>query len=160
MDIDSILAELAIELGLPSLALSNSGTCSIMIDEKMKVDLEANETRDIVRIIGNVNALASIVDTEQYKSFLEANLSSLEGNIRFAIDSRARELIMFTQLDMLHVDANEFKTILESFVNELEEWLKKVGNSDIQRVDSSAQNEEISNAMSNAMDENPFAMKI
>lgn len=134
MDIRSIILEIGKELNLPNLELNDKGTCSILIDEKMKVDIESDETGDIVRLVGVISPISEVSSAEVFQSLLMANFSEIEGDNNFAIDENTLELVLFSRLKMKYVDAAEFYFRLEDFVNDYEIWVKKFENSEVVSV--------------------------
>ena len=126
MNIKSVLKELGNQVGIHELKLDNNGACRLVFDEKMIVDIESDELSENVRFYSVVAMLASEPSVSIYEKLLSANLSGLSGGANyFGIDSAAREIVLFSNLDMESIDHTRFSKRLEVFVNDLEHWVEK-----------------------------------
>lgn len=135
MDINTVIKELGQTLGLESLSLSDNGVCRLVFDEHLTVDIESDEMGEYVRLHGVVAQLAESPSMDIYEALLVANMQVREtSGSYFGIDAQAREVVLFSNVDMSDATSHDFILILEEFVNYFEIWLKKLNNSEVEET--------------------------
>jgi hypothetical protein len=136
MDIDEIIEGLKKQLNLYDLKINNDGVARLVFDERMTVDIEADDTNGHVRLYSVIASLAQEPSAAFYKEILSSNVSGLQGELnRFGIDADSREIVLFCTIDITPIDIEGFTKYLEAFVNDFEHWLDKYETGDIGEAD-------------------------
>ena len=125
MHIDTLLQSISSRLGT-EFGLNEQGACRLVFDDKVTVDIEADEMDDTVYLFtsfilpsGNREAL--------YASLLSANLFGLEtGGAAFALDETRGELLLNRVLHVGGMDADLFAGLVERFVDAAEIWRERL----------------------------------
>lgn len=128
MNIPDAIAEFGHHIGLPALALDESGLCRVVFDGALTVDLEATPDGRALQVM----ALATPRDipscsTEMLETLLGANLLGVStGGAHFSLSRADGQVLFERRLDMASLDFNGFAREMESFVNHLEGWQMKL----------------------------------
>lgn len=146
MEIRSIIEGLGKQLNISKLSLNASGVCRLVIDERLVIDIEADEINENVRLVSVIGSISEKQESGFYEELLYANFSGIQGSENiFGADHVAHEVIMFSRLDMSETDQKIFGERLESFINDVEYWLNKYEKGDICAVRASSSQHNIPN---------------
>lgn len=127
MNIRDVLKELGAHMGLDNLKLDENRVCRLVFDKEFAVDIEASEDEKIVHIYAKVVSAPPEKREEFYALLLEANLFGKgTGGSMFALDQTQNDVYLCRALSMDSTDYQDFVNILESFINHLEAWAKKI----------------------------------
>ena len=140
MNIKDVLVELGKQMGLDGLKLDENRVCRLVFDKQYAVDIEASEDEKIVHIYSKVTTAPPEHRDEFYALLLEANLFGKgTGGAMFALDQSQNDVYLCRALSMDSTDYQEFVNVLESFVNHVEAWSKKIESGDLSREGASAE---------------------
>lgn len=139
MNIRDVLKELGLQMGLDNLKLDENRVCRLVFDKEFAVDIEASEDEKIVHIYAKVVSAPPEKREEFYALLLEANLFGKgTGGAMFALDQTQNDVYLCRALSMESTDYQDFVNVLETFVNHLEAWVKKIDSGSLSREGSAA----------------------
>lgn len=128
MSAHDLIKQLGFNLGI-NVALDGDedNAAQIIFDEKYPVDFEYIEETKELFIVSGVAPIPPVNKEELYKAMLCANLfgSATRGAV-FALDDNKDEIILFLKLKTENLPYEEFRDLVENFLNNLIEWTIKI----------------------------------
>lgn len=126
MNIEPALAALVSELGgrigLPSLALDETGACALAFDGRAQVNFQYRPEREALWLFADLGAPAAGPDV--YEALLRGNYfwkSTLGATLSLSGDEPAH-VILTLPVAWRGMDGRRLATVLETFVNTMEDW--------------------------------------
>lgn len=125
MHLSDAISELGRHVGLPDLALNDSGLGRVVFDEFLTVDLESREDGRALHLSSSMKTLDLQQNHEAFlEGLLQANfLGTATGGAHFSLAPEGGEVVFERTLDLETLDFTEFVQAVESFVNHLEGWI-------------------------------------
>lgn len=128
MNIPDAIAELGHQIGLPGLALDETGRCRVNFDGDLSIDLESEPGGRSLRLSAPATPLpAGQCSSEVLELLLRANaFGTSTGGAHFSLSRTDGQVLFEHRLDMRTLDFGSFTLGVESFVNHLEGWQMKL----------------------------------
>lgn len=121
MEIESLIATLGSHIGL-ELKLDENGSCSLMVDEMCVLIQDVSEAH-AVGFWGKIGQPPPENPAKLYQLMLEANhLFRATAGSTISKDPESGDFYLCRLLDLRSLDAEDFLSSLERFVNTLESW--------------------------------------
>ena len=123
MDIEALVSAVGNEFGV-KLALNENQVASLVIDDKFDLEFEYVDDMDTLFVSSPLGKLTGSGNGPIFKALLDANLYGKDtGGSVFAIDERTDEIILFFKTNVAKIEYDEFKDILERYLNIRMEWI-------------------------------------
>ena len=127
MNINELIKELGLALGLPDLQLNPEGCARLVFDGSIAINLEVDAERSCLHL----HSLLGRVPREGRDALL---YSMLKGNLfgnktagaTLSIDSLREEAVLCRSIELDYLSVPRLKDILEKFVQVTELWVQKV----------------------------------
>jgi len=123
----SLLNELTESLGLPSLQPEASGRYRLSFDFRLRIEfLHLNDFAAlIVASCGTTFGIDQVRRENLLNCCLQLSLARIpKSPAVFTIDSRTADLLLYQLLDLQSISSERFQSDVESFVDELNLWMK------------------------------------
>lgn len=122
-----LLLELGDKLGLGKLETDENGVCSLVFDSIHAVDFKIAEDDGEIQIFSPVAAIPEKNREDLLMQLNEANLFGQgTGGALFSILKEIDLLFMYRKFNLSVIDYQHFEKGVESFLNYLEAWKKKI----------------------------------
>lgn len=129
MELHSLLRELGGIMGIGSIGLDAQGTCRLIFDKTLVVDLEPTADEKLLHMIATVGPMPADGDGRLLRSLLSANFMGQDtGNAALALDELNNEIVLCQRIALDSLDVNGFVVELEAFVNRLEDWKQRLAS--------------------------------
>lgn len=127
MDSDTLLADLARTLGLPTLQFNAQRVCRLMVDNRCEIDMECNPDGTVLTIYTSLGrALSSAICREL---LTEAGKVGQETcGATFGLDADRDEILLAGTLPVANLTGAELATILESYVDVAARWTPRLSD--------------------------------
>lgn len=127
-DVQEWLNQLAEELNLgEALVLDDKSQCFLMFDETMLVEMEFRTNEKTFSLKSNLGNINEAKVKKIYPKLLEANARWQETNgATLGLQQYSEKVLLTQNMPTESCDYHLFYKALESFVNTIEYWLKKL----------------------------------
>lgn len=127
MEFEDLLGELGKKLNCGPLTADESGSVSLLVDEMPVTIINLNELKSVV-FTGEIGEPPPEDRIERlYRALLVANHNFTgTGGATLSIDNETGLVMLCRVMPIAAIDADEFFTYIESFVNTLETWRRIV----------------------------------
>ncbi|MCG8529814.1 MAG: type III secretion system chaperone [Desulfovibrionales bacterium] len=117
--VQTVLQEFGKIIDLETLGLNDEGSCRLMFDQDIEVNIEVDDSTNSLLLISPVVP----ADKKLYEDVLELNLfwSQMKG-CRFALLRSAGVLAMMRRLSVEGLNIITFEKVLEEFVDTVSTW--------------------------------------
>lgn len=121
------LSTLAKTLKLEELVPDELGSCFLMFDESLLVEVRYDEPRNDIVMISRLGVVEESHKVELYEQFLEANLFWVgTAGATLAVDDNSDIVTLLLRENLANLEYERFEKLLENFVNALEYWLGNI----------------------------------
>jgi len=118
---DALIKQLAVEMGVPSLALNVQGVARLGIDGRWNVDMEWDEGNGVLHLYAVVGRLPPRNRENVLVDLLSANYLGLDtAGAAFSIAPGSEEVLLCTRVTPETVTFADFKALLERFLSALD----------------------------------------
>ena len=124
---NDLLKDLGKSVGLPDLKPSNDGLCSLRFDDRVTIDLEANEETGALIFSSIVGTLMPYQTEKFYPELLEANLLwAGTGGATLGVDPATLSVFMCYQEKMEGMEFLRFQELLKGFSDTALFWNQRL----------------------------------
>ena len=142
-DFTNYISSYGKEVGLPNLTLNEQGVCSLTFDGKINVDIVYKHDQDQCIFAAPICDLPSGNCEEFFKKLLISNCFGTENGGAILGIEKEEDRVVLSYLFIASTFSFElFKTVLNNFVNLVEEWIDK--SETLKNSYSSSANDEVS----------------
>jgi hypothetical protein len=128
---NELLKDLGKSVGLPDLKPSNEGLCSLRFDDRVTIDLEANEETGVLIFSSIVGTLLPYQTEKFYPELLEANLLwAGTGGATLGVDPATLSVFMCYQEKMEGMEFLRFQELLKGFSDTALFWNQRLAGSE------------------------------
>jgi hypothetical protein len=128
---NELLKDLGKSVGLPDLKPSNEGLCSLRFDDRVTIDLEANEETGALIFSSIVGTLLPYQTEKFYPELLEANLLwAGTGGATLGVDPATLSVFMCYQEKMEGMEFLRFQELLKGFSDTALFWNQRLAGSE------------------------------
>lgn len=128
---NDLLKDLGKSVGLPDLKPSNDGLCSLRFDDRVTIDLEANEETGALIFSSIVGTLMPYQTEKFYPELLEANLLwAGTGGATLGVDPATLSVFMCYQEKMEGMEFLRFQELLKGFSDTALFWNNRLAGNE------------------------------
>ncbi len=128
---NDLLKDLGKSVGLPDLKPSNDGLCSLRFDDRVTIDLEANEETGALIFSSVVGTLLPYQTEKFYPELLEANLLwAGTGGATLGVDPATLSVFMCYQEKMEGMEFLRFQELLKGFSDTALFWNNRLAGNE------------------------------
>jgi hypothetical protein len=125
--LNGLLRDFGKGIGLPDLAPDSDGFCRLRIGEKITVSMQHEPQSDDLVLFTTLVRIAPTERAEAYEMMLSANLFwAGTGGGTLAVEQQDGMAMLLARRSLLALDLPAFETLLESFVQAGETWLRRL----------------------------------
>ena len=127
MNINELIKELGVALGLPDLQLNPEGCARLVFDGTTAINLEVDAERGCLQLYSLLGSVPREGRDALLYSMLKANLfGNKTAGAALSIDSLREEAILCRSFELEYLSMPQLKDMLEKFVQVTELWVQKV----------------------------------
>ena len=127
MNINELIKELGVALGMPDLQLNPEGCARLVFDGTTAINLEVDAERGCLHLYSLLGSVPLERRDAVLYSMLKGNLfGNKTAGATLAIDSLCEEAVLCRSIELEYLSVPRLTNILEKFVKVTELWVKKI----------------------------------
>ncbi|VVE48064.1 hypothetical protein PIN31115_04501 [Pandoraea iniqua] len=136
MMIDELITQIGSVIGLPALKLDERGLACIRIQDAPDMNLEYDEPARCLHIYSIIGSLPDDAPAQTLASLLSANaFGARTGGAIIGIDDLNGDVVLATRIESSQLPPTTLLGILERFVHNAEQWVKRMAEGSYDRDD-------------------------
>jgi hypothetical protein len=118
-----LLSELAALIGADGLQLDEAGTCTLVFDGRLFVEIECDDNAGAVVLSARLGPVPADAAVLVYRHLLSSNVMWREtSGVATAIDPGTGDALLLCRVDAADINLPAFRALLERFVDQAEDW--------------------------------------
>ncbi len=124
---NKLLKDLGNNVGLPELSANSQGLCSLRFDDRLTIDLEYNEDREVFIISSLIGMIRPNQKEKFYSEFLEANLLWVgTSGATLGVDPETLTVFICYQEPLAGMEFSRFQNLIKEFSDAALFWNRRL----------------------------------